>query len=240
MSPSTKLSLVAVLAAALPCALPLGASAQSAPPQSADCRRATQPVDRAICSTPQLRTLDRRITDQYRALLSAMDADSAAALRLDQRWFVSARDRAATSLSGAELTAELTRRLSGRAEVLDSLTVDPIGGVVGRWRNLYGEITVIQWATGVLTFEANTVDPVSARWVCNATGNGEWTGPEEATLAVDSEDTSSWSLTTTRKGAALSVDERHLGGDSTAPYCGLNGMVSGTYFRVAGSTDASR
>lgn len=240
MALSTRVSFAAAVTTVLSVALPQPAPAQSAPPQSADCRNPTQAVERAICSTPSLGLLDRRIADRYRALLSSMDADSATALRLDQRWFISARDRAAAGLDRAELTAELTRRLSGRAAVLDSLTTSPPSGVVGRWRNLYGEITVTQWATGVLTFEADTVDPVSGRWVCDATGGGEWTGPEEATLAVTSEESARWSLTTTRKGAMLSVDERHLGGAPTAPYCGLNGMISGAYFRVAGSTDASR
>ncbi len=234
----TALAAFLAVAAATPVAVP--ALAQSATPQSADCGRATRPVDRAICATPQLRALDRRISDRYRDLLSGLDAESASALRQDQRWFVNARDRAAASLSGAELITELTGRLSGRADTLDSLTATPSDGVVGRWRNLYGEITVVQWATGVLTFEANTVDPVSARWVCDADGDGEWTGPEEATLNVQTDSDARWSLRTTRKGDALSVDERHLGGSVTAPYCGMNGMISGTYFRVAGSTDASR
>lgn len=221
------------LALAALLSLPAGwATAQSAP-QSADCSRATQPVDRAICTTPDLRRLDQSIANSYRRLLAELDRNGAAALRDDQRVFINARNRAAAGRTGLELVTELREWLSARAKTLNSLQANPPSGLVGHWANLNGEIDVVQWATGVLTFNANAVDPLGARWVCDADGNGEWTGENEGTLEVKTgEDTSRWSLVVTRKGDTMQVEERHVSGDPSIPYCGFNGSLSGTYFRV--------
>lgn len=227
-----------ILAAAL--AIPAWSSTSSAWAESADCRRATRPVDQAICTTPTLRSLDRRIANRYAALLAVMDDEAAKALRQDQRWFISARDQATASLTGSDLIETLTDRLSARTDFLDDLRDNPSEGVVGRWTNLYGEVTVTQWATGVLTVEAQTVDALSGRWVCEVHGNGEWTGAEEATFEINTDDSSKWSLVATRQGDAISLEERHVGGDLTAPYCGMNGTISGTYFRGSGPIDPSR
>ena len=227
------MSLMSRLALAALLFLPAGmATAQSAP-QAADCSRATQPVDRAICTTPDLRRLDQSIVTAYRRLLADLDRNGAAALRDDQRVFINARNRAAAGRTGAELITELRGWLEQRAKTLNSLLANPNDGLVGHWVNINGEIDVVQWASGVLTFNANAVDPLGARWVCDADGDGEWTGENEGTLEVKTgEDTSRWSLVISRKGDTLQVQERHVSGDRSIPYCGFNGSLSGTYFRV--------
>lgn len=100
---------------------------------------------------------------------------------------------------------------------------------------------MIQWATGVLTFNAQSVDPVAGRWVCDAKGDGEWTGPEEAMLDIKNEPGDpQWKLVVTRQGPVLKVDEQFVSGERQKTYCGFNGSLSGAYFRVSGSTDVSR
>ncbi|NWO72604.1 lysozyme inhibitor LprI family protein, partial [Escherichia coli] len=78
--------------------------------------RATQPVDRAICTTPDLRRLDQSIATAYRRLLADLDRNGAAALRDDQRVFINARNRTAADRTGAELITELRGWLQQRAK----------------------------------------------------------------------------------------------------------------------------
>ncbi|UXN75053.1 hypothetical protein N8D56_09070 [Devosia sp. A8/3-2] len=98
---------------------------------------------------------------------------------------------------------------------------------------------MVQWATGVLTFEAQTVDPVDGRWVCEAHGDGEWTGAEEASFEIRTDEDIKWSLTATRAGATLRLEESATGDSASAPFCGSGGTISGTYFRIP-SLDSSR
>lgn len=113
--------------------------------------------------------------------------------------------------------------------------------MLGRWRNLSGEITVIQWAAGVLTFSAQSADLLAGRWGCDAKGDGGWTGPEEAVLDIDNEPGDPlWKLVVRRQGAVLRVHEELVSGERQKPHCGFNGSLSGAYFRVAGSTGVPR
>lgn len=92
----------------------------------------------------------------------------------------------------------------------------------------------------MLTLEAQTVDALSGRWICEVHGNGKWSDAEEATFEIDTDDSSKWSLVVKRQGDAISLGKRHVGDDLTAPYCGLNGTISGTYFRGSRPIDPSR
>lgn len=215
------------------CGLAAPASAQNA-----DCHRASGPVETAICSTPALTALDRQIARQYAALIAGLDTSSAQALRRDQRAFLSARDQAGADLTGDRLREELTDRLSQRAEFLASLQTGSVHSVVGRWRNLNGDITINQWATGVLTFETQSVDQPRYRWVCEADGGGEYTAVDQALFDINTDDGAKWSLSVKRQGAALIVEE-HRAGD-VAPYCGASGYIAGTYFPAERLPDPSR
>lgn len=208
--------------------------------QGADCRRASGPVETAICTTPALGGLDRQIGRQYAALIAGLDTSTAQALRQDQRAFLSARDEAGADLTGDRLREELTDRLSQRAEFLASLQTGSVHNVVGRWRNLNGDINIIQWATGVLTFEAQSVDQPRHRWVCEADGGGEHTAVDQALFDINTDDGAKWSLSVKRQGAALIVEELHPRGDARAPYCGSSGTIAGTYFPAERLPDPSR
>lgn len=228
-----------LVAAALGLPLSLVAASPSTA-QNADCRRASTPVERAICATPSLTALDRQIAQKYAAQTRDMSAENAQALRRDQRAFLDARDGAVANMTGAELTDELTRQLSGRLEWLTSLRNDPLSDVTGRWRSLNGEMSIIQWSTGVVTFAAQTVDTPRNRWVCDAQGDGERTADGAAQFRITSSDSSAWSLTVQRKGATLEVQEHDEGGDGRPPYCGSAGSIAGTYFQAIPAPDPSR
>lgn len=230
---------VLLVAAAL--GLPISlAAASPATAQNADCQRASTPVERAICATPRLTALDRQIAQKYAAQTRAMTPANAQVLRLDQRAFLDARDGAVANMTGAELVEELTRQLSGRLEWLTSLRNDPLSDVIGRWRSLNGEITIIQWSTGVVTFAAQTVDTPRNRWVCDAQGDGERTADGAAQFRITSSDSSAWALTVQRKGATLEVQEHDESGDGRPPYCGSAGSIAGTYFQAVPTPDPSR
>lgn len=226
----------------LSAALFLSAWSAAAPAsaQGADCRRASGPVELAICSTPALTALDRQIARQYAAAIADLDPSAASALRQDQRAFLSARDQAGADLTGDRLREELTNRLSQRAEFLSSLQDDPIRDVVGRWRNLNGDITINQWSTGVLTFDAQTVDQPRYRWVCEADGDGEQTDDGQARFTINTDDGAEWSLSVKRQGAALIVEEHRPRNGAAAPYCGSAGTIAGTYFPAERLPDPSR
>ena len=81
--PSSASTAVLLLGAALAASV-----AQPAAAESADCRRASGPVETAICSTPVLTALDAKIAERYGTAIRGYDAASAEALRRDQREFV--------------------------------------------------------------------------------------------------------------------------------------------------------
>lgn len=111
--------------------------------------------------------------------------------------------------------------------------------MVGRWRNLNGEIVVNQWATGVLTFTATAADPRGGGWSCEADGSGDWIGEDEARFD-DISGAAAWSLNVKAQGATLVVKETIENGADSVPYCGAGGTLSGTYFQAVRLPDPSR
>lgn len=234
----SKAARVSPLLVAAALMFPIWSAATPATAQGADCRRASGPVETAICSTPALARLDAQIARRYAAVMEDQAPQGAHALRRDQRAFLTARDEAGATRTGSALVEELTERLSGRLAFFDSLRSDPLVTVVGRWRNLNGEIVINQWATGVLTFEAQTADQAGSRWVCEASGNGEWIGEDEARFDhID--DAAAWTLNVQTEGTTLIVKEAPNGAASP-PYCGDGGSLTGTYFQAERLPDPSR
>lgn len=235
----SKAARVSPLLVAAALTFPIWSTATPAAAQGADCRRASGPVETAICSTPALARLDAQIARRYAAVMAELDPKDAQALRRDQRAFVAARDEAGATRTGSVLGEELTQRLSGRVAFLDSLRSDPLVTVVGRWRNLNGEIVINQWATGVLTFEAQTTGEAGYPWVCEASGNGEWIGEDEARFGhID--DAAAWTLNVKTEGTTLIVKEAIPNGAGSPPYCGFGGSLAGTYFQAERLPDPSR
>ena len=106
-----------VVAAALP---------QAARAQSFDCAKARAPVETAICASNELRTLDNAVAGAYaRAQYAAReDAAAIAALRADQRAFLTARARACAAPTGLE--ACLARLYRARRAVLTDAPSAPL------------------------------------------------------------------------------------------------------------------
>lgn len=232
--PSSASTVALFLGAALATSIAAPAAAESA-----DCRRASGPVETAICSTPALTALDAKIAEQYGTAIRGYDAASAAALRRDQRAFLAARNAAGARLTGVDLIEELTDQLTRRESFLTDLGNDPLVSVVGRWRNLNGEIVVNQWATGVLTFTATAADPRGDDWSCEADGSGDWIDEDEARFD-DTSGAAAWSLSVKAQGATLIVKETIENGADSVPYCGAGGTLSGTYFQAVRLPDPSR
>nr|WP_313429064.1 lysozyme inhibitor LprI family protein [Brevundimonas diminuta] len=232
--PSSASTAVLLLGAALTASVAAPAAAESA-----DCRRASGPVETAICSTPALTALDAKIAERYGTAIRGYDAASAEALRRDQRAFLAARNTVGARLTGADLIEELTDQLTRREAFLTDLGNDPLVSVVGRWRNLNGEIVVNQWATGVLTFTATAADPRGDGWSCEVDGSGDWIDEDEARFD-DISGAAAWSLNVKAQGATLVVKETIENDADAVPYCGAGGTLSGTYFQAVRLPDPSR
>jgi len=232
--PSSASTAALLLGAALATSIAAPAAAESV-----DCRRASGPVETAICSTPALTALDAKIAEHYGTAIRGYDAASAEALRRDQRAFLAIRDATGARLTGADLVEELTDQMTRREAFLTDLGNDPLVSMVGRWRNLNGEIVVNQWATGVLTFTATAADPRGDGWSCEADGSGDWTEEDEARFD-DISGAAAWSLNVKAQGATLVVKETIENGADAVPYCGSGGTLSGTYFQAVRLPDPSR
>jgi len=210
-----------VALASLASALPQTALAAPGNAPSFDCRRASSQAEKAICASPALASLDRQIAARYAILLKQMDKPSADKLRADQKWFIGLRDGTYLDRTFADLSLALRSRLA----FLNAIRPGPTPGLVGKWRNLSGEIAISRSASGALTFEANTAEPTGGHWVCQATGTiaakgtGQWqahvTDPADARFDID------------HRGTSLIVTE-----PGAVEYCGMNGGLAGGFFPV--------
>ncbi len=210
-----------VALAALSAALPQAVLAAPGSGPSFDCRRASSQAEKTICASPALASLDRQIAARYAVLLKQMDKPSADKLRADQKWFISSRDGAYLDRKFDDLGLALRSRLA----FLNAIRPQATAGLVGKWRNLSGEIAISRSASGALTFEANAAEPTGGYWVCQATGTiastgtGRWqahvTDPTDARFDIE------------HRGTSLIVTE-----PGAVEYCGMNGGLAGGFFPV--------
>ncbi len=161
--------------------------ASSARAEGIDCNKAQTPVDKAICGDPALQALDKRVATAYGRLLKELDADSAKALRNDQKWFLTTRDNGTGVSKGVVDKADLADSLQYRAKFLEAIVPHPGPGLAGHWQNVAGDVTLKATPDNRLTFEGNAADPQSARWVCDAAGDGPLAS-NEAKIAVTTDD----------------------------------------------------
>lgn len=94
---------------ALVCLAAIGVAGQlpaTAAEASFDCTRASLPTERAICSSDELRALDRTLDEKYRAVLAEMDAGRRQALIKDQRAWLKHRNECCTAdrVTGGDLS----------------------------------------------------------------------------------------------------------------------------------------
>src|SRR5262245_15316479 len=98
--------------AALVCLAAMGLVTQlsaRAAEASFDCSKASLPIEKGICESGELRDLDRKLNEKYRAVLAAMDAGRRAALIKDQRAWLEHRNE--SSIPIQYLASEYELRL---------------------------------------------------------------------------------------------------------------------------------
>lgn len=217
-----------VLGAVAASALAAAAQAQSPPPQGAtmDCGQPQTRVERMVCTTPELRQLDRDVS-RYGMLVSG-DSPSAAGQAMWQRQ----RD-AACEMQGGQVDPEgpLYRCLMRvyRTRLVELATsFDRMRGRTGmtgiyRYTGGTGEMRVVEWPDGNATVMIDTMTPPDAP-TCSvridapraAQGLIEGAPARSAACRVQVE----------ADGPGLSVRS-----SGCAEFCVMNGTFDGTYRR---------
>ncbi|MGV9008716.1 lysozyme inhibitor LprI family protein [Brevundimonas sp.] len=215
--------MIAALALAL--ALP-----QSAAP-SFDCARATTPVERAICADSRLMAQDRQVAAAYARIRRSLSPAAREALARDQRWYLGARDEWFENRDRWDGFPDLPTRMTGRIDFLASLSTERADTLIGRWRNVAGEVEITQTAHGRLGIAADAVQPTNARWLCEGV-TVEGAQVSRMVEGVTGDDPA-YRIRATLRDGYLEVEEEALTpGSYGPPYCGANGHISGVYFRV--------
>ncbi|KMS51825.1 hypothetical protein V474_01950 [Novosphingobium barchaimii LL02] len=191
---------------------------------SFDCSKASSGVEKAICASKPLSSLDGQIGMRYGALRKGLDKASAEKLKQDQQWFIATRN---AGFADGEDRAKI---LLDRLHFLNAISWSTPAGVEGVWRNLAGEITVSRGANGQLSFNANAAEPSQGRWVCEAEGKLRAIGASHWKEATDDP---AGQLDFTRSGVTLDVSDAE---GKSSPNCGLNGSLGGSYFRTGAAT----
>lgn len=119
--------------------------------------------------------------------------------------------------------------MRSRAEFLASIQTGTQKDFAGTWETLSGRIVIQREAGGMLSVAATAVDQYAGRWICDASGKAK---PEGRRLSIV-DDQSDSTLILKLEGAVLNVQENPKLGEGESPaYCGVNGSLAGTYFRV--------
>jgi uncharacterized protein len=206
-------------------------SALAEPRPSFNCTKAKEAAEKAICASEALAKQDATIDRAYQRLRRSLDKKAAAALKDDQASFISHRDQ---GIGNPDF--ELSQRLANRLAFLESIRPPP-KGLVGRWGNGYGEVIVKPGDASMLDVTIDTVDPTSARWLCEGvSGKAPLRGGAVSFLADEDDRERSWTIKVSRTGALLKVEEIERApakSDGIRPHCGANGFVEGLYFPLA-------
>lgn len=213
------------LAAALMCGAAGAASAEAIGP-SFLCSEAANEAEKRICASPELAKADVDIKTAFVALFVKLGRPGIDALARDQQMFIATRDDIAVAIANGDNFNTLEDTLRERLRFLKSIDARPAEGLVGTWENSYGTIEVKSQTGEELTVEANSAEPQTGRWVCGAEGTGKAVG-DALEVKVDDEGSV---LKLSRTGPVLGVDAS--GGPEMVSYCGLNGTVEGSYFKI--------
>lgn len=213
----------AACAAGLTFALALPALA-GAP--SFDCKLARTRVEKAICASPALSDLDRRIAGAYAAALSGLDEAGRAALRTDQRLFIDARN----SFYGTP-DFDLKTDLSDRAQWLERIDTRPRARWDGAWGSVMGEIRITKGGRAV---EISTVALTRSHPVCALEAAAI---PDGDALVVgggaeDLKANDGWTVRLGRAGNTLTtelVPPKGQDGAGGPPFCGNVPSIGGAF-----------
>jgi uncharacterized protein YecT (DUF1311 family) len=109
-----RLSVLAILVVFL--CLPLRATWAQQTAFVTDCSRAKTAVERALCSTPELRAADARMAHAYLALKAGLPRAQQSLLLADQRGWICDRNRRCADKSGHDLIACLRAQTDQRRQ----------------------------------------------------------------------------------------------------------------------------
>lgn len=195
---------------------------------SFDCKAARTGPEKAICASPALSALDRRVAAAYRNAMAAFDVPTQAALRTDQRYFLEARN----AYFGTR-DYELKSDLADRAQMLEGLDLSPRSGWGGKWVSVVGLIEIAPKGQGRQA-SISTVALSMSHPVCNLEAGAL---PDGDALVVggspaELEENEGWTVRLTRTGGALTAELLPpKGGDAAGgpPFCGHIPSIAGAF-----------
>lgn len=211
-------------------AAPGNASARAAP--TFNCARASNRSEKLICQHADLAVLDRAVAAAYQGALRKLDAQAGKALREDQEAFLRLREGVAnpefTNFDKRPARQRMASVLTDRRDFLLSIRKPTSRTIVaGDWGNLFGGPSLKAWPPRSFDVNVSTVDPLTARWTCEAKGIATRRGNA---LVLDSSPDSGAELRFVRKGDMLTISEHYPEEDYGNRNCGLNGTMTGNYF----------
>jgi hypothetical protein len=158
--------------------------------------------------------------------LGRIDKASIAALQKDQKAFLEERSLVLEKET-MPLADYLRQRLDMLGRIENAAWSREGGAFVGTWRNSLGAVLITREEGGRLVVQISTLSPAETAWVCDiesvtgAPRNGRLTFTEDEVK-----------VTLARRGSALVVSDQVPQGDGGRPFCGSNGYIDGTYFKI--------
>ncbi len=197
-------------------------SAQNRP--SFDCAKAKGDVENAICKSAELSSLDREIALTFGQLRRRLGPEAARALRQEQETFNATRDVAMAN-PDSDLKSFMAEHLTWLRRIQLPAADAGSAAFIGEWSTPYGTVSIKPGKSGVLAIEINTTSGVSARWVCEVSGearlrDGKLTFKEDNITII-----------LARKGDVLGIEEI-VPASQGRDYCGANGAIEGQYFKL--------
>lgn len=234
------ISRTALCAMVFACIAVSGALAQSG--SEFRCAEPANEAQRIICADPELVALNDQVAARYAELRVRLADDIALALRNDQRAYWAHRDAIPAAVRSArERHRALAILLDARERFLNAVSEQDQPGLVGRWGNVYGDVSIDddgyhhsrgEFAKGTYAVDASTMDPGIGRWLCLVRITP--TVPRDGLIDfTPSNVPPGWKLLMKRVGPLLSVEQVSPDGKPHPwPFCGDDGgSVAGLYLR---------
>jgi uncharacterized protein YecT (DUF1311 family) len=192
---------------------------------SFDCAKAKEDIEKAICKSTVLSSLDREISAAYGEARNRLDPIAQKALKDDQELFLVGREIALTERGGS-----LSDFMKTRVELLRSIQMGSTSmgaaAFLGEWKNENGSIVVSVGKGDTVDIKVSSAAMVTGKWVCDIETSAS-VRMGRINLTEDKVQ-----IGISRAGAALKISEKSPSEDSQKPYCGHNGGIEGHYFKV--------
>jgi uncharacterized protein YecT (DUF1311 family) len=191
---------------------------------SFDCAKARDDVEKAICRNAELSNLDREIAIVFGQLRRQLDPEAARALRQEQETFNASREVALGSRD-TSLKDFMKGHLTLLRRIQAPSTATGAAAFLGEWGSPSGTVSIKPGKDGLFSVEINTAAMISARWVCEVSGEARM---RDGRLSFKEDDVE---IILSRKGQSMAIEEI-LPADHGRGYCGANGAVEGPYFKL--------